>query len=212
MGSGTHDEKVDFSPASTGGSTGSDSTGSGSTDETWEEEEDKDIKNPVDIDGSGTHDEKVEEDKDIKNQLLEPQASTGASESLDTTASTGTTDESGNDDKVKDVVKDIDNEAEELDKEKEEKAAKEKEEKEKEEKEKAANEKAAKEKAAKEKAAKESSKCIKIDASKLAGCGEKTFRGTNTFGLDQKDVATAFNVIFKQALPMVQQLLPGIPN
>merc|ERR1712072_895085 len=207
-GSGTHDEKVDSSPASTGGSTGSDSTGSGSTDETnEEEEEDKDIKNPVDIDGSETHDEKVEEDKGIKKQLLEPQASTGASESLDTTASTGTTDESGNDDKVKDVVKDINNEAEELDKEKEEKAAKEKEEKEKEEK-----EKAAKEKAEKEKAAKESSKCIKIDASKLAGCGEKTFRGTNTFGLDQKDVATAFNVIFKQALPMVQQLLPGIPK
>merc|ERR1711918_326495 len=92
-GSGTHDEKVDSSPASTGGSTGSDSTGSGSTDETNEEEEDKDIKNPVDIDGSGTHDEKVEEDKGIKKQLLEPQASTGASESLDTTASTGTTDE-----------------------------------------------------------------------------------------------------------------------
>eukprot|EP00942_MAST-04A_sp_MAST-4A-sp1_P008781 g8781.t1 len=204
-GSGTHDEKVDSSPASTGGSTGSDSTGSGST---------------------------VEEDKGIKKQLLEPQASTGASESLDTTASSGTTDESGNDDKVKDVVKDINNEAEELDKEKEEKAAKEKEEKEKEEKEKAAKEKeekekaakvkaakekaakekAAKEKAAKEKAAKESSKCIKIDASKLAGCGEKTFSGTNTFGLDQKDVATAFNVIFKQALPMVQQLLPGIPK
>ena len=133
---------------------------------------------------------------------------------------------------MKDVVKDINNEAEELDKAKEEKAAKEKEEKEKAAKEKAAKEKAAKEKAAKEKAAKEkaakekeekekaakkkaakeSSKCIKIDASKLAGCGEKTFRGTNTFGLDQKDVATAFNVIFKQALPMVQQLLPGIPN
>merc|ERR1711990_1105203 len=82
-------------------------------EEKEEEEEDKDIKNPVDIDGSGTHDEKVEEDKDIKKQLLEPQASTGASESLDTTASTGTTDESGNDDKVKDVVKDINNEAEE---------------------------------------------------------------------------------------------------
>merc|ERR1712072_1184213 len=97
--------------------------------------------------------EKGEEDKDIKKQLLEPQASTGASESLDTTASTGTTDESGNDDKVKDVVNDIDNEAEELDKEKEEKAAKEKEEKEK-----AANEKAANEKAAKEKAAKEKKK------------------------------------------------------
>merc|ERR1712167_154973 len=96
------------------------------------EKEDKDIKNPVDIDGSGTHDEKVEEDKDIKKQSLEP------------TASTGTTDESGNDDKVKDVVKDINNEAEELDKAKEEKAAKEKEEKEKEEKEKAAKEKAAK--------------------------------------------------------------------